>query len=115
MVTSYASSELAGARAAATAPSDAAVLFFSSGSTSQPKGILSAHRGVAIQLWRAARIFDLNGDVRCWSANGFFWSGNFCVAIGGTLYSRTPMAPSRRSLSAFAQHAHAAARQSPRG
>ncbi|MGI9292792.1 MAG: class I adenylate-forming enzyme family protein, partial [Pseudomonadales bacterium] len=24
-------------------------------------------------------------DVRSWSANGFFWSGNFAMAIGGTL------------------------------
>ena len=78
---------LALARAASTQPSDTAVLFFSSGTTSKPKGILSAHRGVAIQLWRAARIFGLKGDVRSWSANGFFWSGNFCVAIGGTLTS----------------------------
>ena len=42
------------ARAASVQPSDTAVLFFSSGSTSKPKGILSAHRGVAIQLWRYA-------------------------------------------------------------
>ncbi len=24
-------------------------------------------------------------DVRCWSANGFFWSGNFGMALGATL------------------------------
>lgn len=75
------------ARAATTQPSDAGVLFFSSGSTSKPKGILSAHRGVAIQLWRYGRIFDLKGDIRGWSANGFFWSGNFCMAIGTTFSS----------------------------
>jgi fatty-acyl-CoA synthase len=74
-------------RAAAVQPSDRAVLFFSSGSTSKPKGILSAHRGVAIQLWRYGRILDLEGDVRCWTANGFFWSGNFVMAIGGTFAS----------------------------
>ncbi|WP_084436125.1 class I adenylate-forming enzyme family protein [Aldersonia kunmingensis] len=73
--------------AARTRPSDAAVLFFSSGSTSKPKGILSAHRGVSIQMWRFARIFDLSpkDDVRCWTANGFFWSGNFGMAVGTTL------------------------------
>jgi fatty-acyl-CoA synthase len=75
------------ARAATVQPSDAGVLFFSSGSTSKPKGILSAHRGVAIQLWRYARILDLEGDVRCWTANGFFWSGNFVMTIGGTFSS----------------------------
>src|SRR3546814_5004840 len=26
-------------------------------------------------------------DVRCWSANGFFWSGNFAQALGGALSS----------------------------
>ena len=75
------------ARAAATKPADAAVIFFSSGSTGKPKGILSAHRGAAIQCWRWRRMFALEDDVRCWSANGFFWSGNFCMALGSTLSS----------------------------
>ena len=78
---------LALARAATVQPSDAGVLFFSSGSTSQPKGILSCHRAVAIQLWRYARILDLEGEIRCWTANGLFWSGNFVMAIGGTFPS----------------------------
>lgn len=46
--------ELVEATAASVRPSDTAVLFFSSGSTSRPKGILSAHRGVAVQLWRCS-------------------------------------------------------------
>lgn len=70
--------------AASVKPSDTAVLFFSSGSTSKPKGILSAHRAVALQLWRWRRHFGLQGDIRCWTANGFFWSGNFGMALGGT-------------------------------
>jgi fatty-acyl-CoA synthase len=28
---------------------------------------------------------DLRGVVRCWTANGFFWSGNFTMAMGSTL------------------------------
>jgi fatty-acyl-CoA synthase len=75
------------ARAELTRPADPAVLFFSSGSTGKPKGILSAHRGVAIQCWRWRRMFALADNVRCWSANGFFWSGNFCMALGSTLSS----------------------------
>jgi fatty-acyl-CoA synthase len=75
------------AAASTVKASDAAVLFFSSGSTSKPKGILSSHRAVAIQLWRWRRIFGLEGDVRSWTANGFFWSGNFGMAIGGTFSS----------------------------
>jgi fatty-acyl-CoA synthase len=75
------------ATAATTQPSDTAVLFFSSGSTSKPKGILSAHRGVTIQLWRFRRMYDVTPEdrVRCWTANGFFWSGNFAQALGVTL------------------------------
>jgi len=66
-------------------PSDAGALFLSSGSTNRPKGILSSHRGVAIQCWRMRRIFALQDDVRTWTANGFIWSGNFAPALGGTL------------------------------
>jgi fatty-acyl-CoA synthase len=73
------------ARAAAVTPADPGMIFFSSGSTNRPKGILSAHRGVAIQLWRMRRQQGLGEEVRTWTANGFFWSGNFAMAIGGTL------------------------------
>ena len=70
---------------ATTKPSDTAALFFSSGSTSKAKGILSMHRGIALQAWRWPHFYGLEGDVRCWSANGFFWSGNFCQSLGATL------------------------------
>ena len=79
--------ELILATAEAVRPSDAGALFFSSGSTSKPKGILSAHRGVAIQMWRFRRVCEFGPDdnIRCWSANGFFWSGNFVMSLGATL------------------------------
>ncbi len=73
------------ARAAAVSPADAAVLFFSSGSTAKPKGVLSSHRAVSLQLWRWRRFNQSHADARAWSANGFFWSGNFCMALGGAL------------------------------
>jgi fatty-acyl-CoA synthase len=81
--------ELVGATAAAVHPSDAAMLFFSSGSTSKPKGILNAHRGIAIQMSRFRRMYQFGPEdnVRCWTANGFFWSGNFALALGATLAS----------------------------
>ncbi|MEU5840352.1 class I adenylate-forming enzyme family protein [Rhodococcus sp. NPDC047139] len=77
------------ASAAGVRPSDVAVLFFSSGSTSKPKGILSAHRGVSIQMWRFRRMYGFapEHDIRCWTANGYFWSGNFAMALGNTLAS----------------------------
>jgi fatty-acyl-CoA synthase len=76
---------LVDATAAAVKPSDPALLFFSSGSTGTPKGILNAHRGVNIQSWRWVRIYALDRAVRTWSGNGLFWSGNFSLALGGTL------------------------------
>ncbi|MGL4565701.1 MAG: ANL family adenylate-forming protein, partial [Halioglobus sp.] len=77
--------ELVEATAAEVSPADPGVLFFSSGSTGKPKGILSAHRGVCLQLWRWRKWLGLDENVRSWSANGFFWSGNFAIGIGGTL------------------------------
>lgn len=73
------------ARAACITPADPGILLFSSGSTGKPKGVLSAHRGVCLQLWRFCQWFKTTDDVRSWSANGFFWSGNFCQAFGSTL------------------------------
>ena len=74
------------ARAASNTPADPGALFFSSGSTARPKGILSSHRGIAIQLWRWAGWYEAKpGELRMWPANGFSWSGNFGMCLGGAL------------------------------
>lgn len=70
--------------AAEVAPTDRGLVFFSSGSTAKPKAIVHAHRAAAIQCWRWRRIFAVDPDVRTWTANGFFWSGNFAMALGTT-------------------------------
>lgn len=75
------------ATAAAVAPSDPVALFFSSGSTGKAKGILSAQRGICLQLWRWRQWYAIAEPPRTWSANGFFFSGNFAMALGGTLSS----------------------------
>lgn len=77
--------ELIEAIALSVKPSDAGALFFSSGSTSKPKAILNAHRGAAIQLWRWPSMYGVDENVRTWAANGFFFSGNFGMAVGATL------------------------------
>ncbi|EJU14466.1 AMP-dependent synthetase and ligase, partial [Sphingomonas sp. LH128] len=59
----------------------------SSGSTGKAKGILSAHRGICLQLWRWKTWYAIEEPPRTWSANGFFFSGNFTMALGGTLSS----------------------------
>ena len=73
------------ARAAAVAPADAGGLFFSSGTTSLPKGILHAQRAFAIQWWRWPRVMSVQGAVRTWTGNGFFWSGNVAMVVGVAL------------------------------
>jgi fatty-acyl-CoA synthase len=77
------------AAADAVAPSDPGILLFSSGSTGKAKGILSANRAVCLQAWRWPQWYDIRPEAppRTWSANGFFWSGNFVMALGGTLSS----------------------------
>lgn len=81
--------ELVEAATAAVTPADPAVLMFSSGSTGKAKGILNSNRGVCLQLWRWHQWYDIKPEhpPRTWSANGCFWSGNFCQAFGGTLSS----------------------------
>ncbi|HKU40160.1 MAG TPA: class I adenylate-forming enzyme family protein [Polyangiales bacterium] len=80
----HAPAALVDAIGAEIAPTDRALVFFSSGSTAKPKAVLHTHRAAAIQCWRWRSVFGVDPDVRTWTANGFFWSGNFAMAIGTT-------------------------------
>ncbi|CAN7659205.1 class I adenylate-forming enzyme family protein [Phenylobacterium sp. LjRoot225] len=73
------------AASATVKPSEAALLFFSSGTTGRPKGVFNSHRGVCIQCWRWARLYSFGPEVRGWSPNGFFWSGNFAIGLGAVM------------------------------
>lgn len=77
--------EIVSATSAAVSPVDNGLIFFSSGSTAMPKAIVQRHRAATLQCWRFGQWFEIDSSVRCWSANGFFWSGNFAMALGGTL------------------------------
>ena len=76
---------LVDATASTVKPAEPALLLFSSGTTGRPKGVISAHRAICIQCWRWARFYGFGPDVRAWSPNGFFWSGNFALGLGPIL------------------------------
>ena len=81
---------LVDARAASVKPSDIGALFFSSGTTNLPKGIVHAQRAIALQWWRWPEVMDIDParhPVRCWTGNGFFWSGNISMVVGNALSS----------------------------
>lgn len=73
------------ARADSVVPSDIGGIFFSSGTTSLPKGIIHSQRAFAIQWWRWAWSFAFADPVRSWTGNGFFWSGNVSMVLGTAL------------------------------
>lgn len=81
------SSEVVDARAALVHPCDDGALFFSSGTTSLPKGILHAQRSFTIQFWRWPRLWGLKAPSRAWTGNGFFWSGPVTIIVGTALSS----------------------------
>lgn len=76
---------LVDARAATVTAGDAGGLFFSSGTTSLPKGILHSQQAFAIQWWRWPRVMAVKEPARAWTGNGFFWSGNISMIVGVAL------------------------------
>lgn len=73
------------ARADTVHPADFGGIFFSSGTTSLPKGIVHSQRAFAIQWWRWPRVFGMDRAVNSWTCNGFFWSGNVSMVVGAAL------------------------------
>ena len=72
-------------RAAAVTPTDDALVVFSSGTTSQPKGVLHDHRAPALQFWVQAQLFGRHPATRMWTSLPLFWTAGFNTAMGSTL------------------------------
>lgn len=73
------------ARADGRRPDDPALVIFSSGTTSEPKGVLHAHRSPTLQSWSQARIFARTPESRVFSALPLFWTAGFNTALCATL------------------------------
>jgi fatty-acyl-CoA synthase len=55
-------------------PEDPAILLYTSGSTSTPKGVLLAHRGLIENMWDIGARLHLEPDDRLWLAVSLFWA-----------------------------------------
>jgi len=73
------------ARIAGTTPDDDALVIFSSGTTSTPKGMLHGHRAPTLQFWLQAQIFGRHEATRMWTALPLFWTAGLNTAMGSTL------------------------------
>ncbi len=73
------------ARIAGTHADDPALVIFSSGTTSLPKGVLHGHRGPALQFWVQAQIFGRHEGTRMWTSLPMFWTAGLNTAMGSTL------------------------------
>jgi len=71
--------------AARVTPDDPALVIFSSGTTSLPKGILHGHRAPTLQNWVQAQLFARHPGTRLFSALPLFWTAGFNTAVGATL------------------------------
>jgi acyl-CoA synthetase (AMP-forming)/AMP-acid ligase II len=70
---------------AAVAPDDDAVVIFSSGTTSTPKGMRHSHRAATLQFWIQSQIFGRHEQTRMWSSLPMFWTAGLNTAMGSTL------------------------------
>ncbi len=73
------------ARSQDVAPSDPALIIYSSGTTSTPKGMLHTHRAPTLQFWVQAQIFRRHAATRMWTSLPLFWTAGLNTAMGSTL------------------------------
>ncbi len=66
-------------------PSDEGLVIYSSGTTSQPKGVLHTHRAPTMQFWLQARVFGRHPGTRLWTSLPMFWTAGLNTAMGATL------------------------------
>ena len=67
------------------APGDLGLIIFSSGTTSEAKGVLHAHRSACLQFWQLGEVFGRHDRTRMFSALPLFWTAGLTTAVGATL------------------------------
>jgi fatty-acyl-CoA synthase len=81
------SDELLDAACAEVEPSDEGILIYTSGTTSNPKGVLHSQRAGVVQSWRFADLLRLTPDDRIYTTYPFFWTAGIAMSIGPALAS----------------------------
>jgi acyl-CoA synthetase (AMP-forming)/AMP-acid ligase II len=62
-------------------PADPALIFYTSGSTSDPKAVLHAHGAVVRQALAMASYMTYQPGDRCLTTQPFFWVGGLCTSL----------------------------------
>jgi acyl-CoA synthetase (AMP-forming)/AMP-acid ligase II len=73
------------ARRRAVTPGDPGLILFSSGTTSEPKGMIHLHRAPTLQCWLIADVFRRTPESRVWAPLPLFWTAGLTTAPGATL------------------------------
>ncbi len=72
---------LVDAMAAEIAPTDPALMIYTSGSTAFPKGVPHTHANVMIKTHHLRAMFELDDGVRSYIASPFFWVGGLTMSL----------------------------------